>query len=227
MRITQPFLLSSHEVTRGQFRRFVEETGYKTEAEQDGKGGYTIMEGKVVQDPRIVWSGDLGFPQTDNYPVMHVTWNDAMAFCQWLSNRQGVRHNLPTEAQWEYACRAGTTTFWYCGNSETTLQEFASFAENPRNKRHEVGEWQPNAWGLYDMHGSVIEWCADWYAADYYAQSPQNDPGGPTEGSPRSCRGGQVGWYAWGCRSAFRDQLLPDFSWENLGFRVAAVLPSK
>ena len=127
VRITRPFRLSRHEVTRGQFRQFVEETGYKTEAERDGKGGYGFVDGKWVQDPRFVWSADPGFPQTDDHPVVNVSWNDATAFCQWLSKKQGVEYALPTEAQWEYACRAGTTTFWHCGDSDTTLQEYAWF----------------------------------------------------------------------------------------------------
>ncbi len=81
------------------------------------------MDGKWVHDPRFVWSADPGFPQTDDHPVVSVSWDDAVAFCQWLSKKQLVKYDLPTEAQWEYACRAGTTTAWYCGDSEPGLKE--------------------------------------------------------------------------------------------------------
>ena len=180
VRITKPFTLGRDEVTRGQFRRFVEETGYETEAERDGKGGRGIFDGKWVEDPQFVWSADPGFPQTDDHPVVNVSWSDATAFCQWLSKKQGVKYHLPTEAQWEYACRAGTTTFWCCGDSETTLREYAWSNANSGGKTRAAGQLKPNAWGLCDMHGNVLEWCADWYAEDYYAQSPPNDPSGPT-----------------------------------------------
>ena len=224
VRISQPFALSRHEVTRGQFRQFVEETGYKTEAEQDGKGGYGRLDGKWVQDPRFVWSADPGFPQTDDHPVVNVSWNDAMAFCQWLSKKQGVTYDLPTEAQWEYACRAGTTTFWHCGDSDTTLQEYAWISANSGRKAHPVGQLKPNAWGLYDMHGNVYEWCADWYGADYYAQALPSDPSGPTTGSYRVARGGGWPHLAGFCRSADRSISSPGYRNGDLGFRLASVL---
>ena len=224
VRITRPFGLGRHEVTRGQFRRFVEETGYKTEAEQDGKGGWGSVDGKGVEDPRFVWSADLGFPQTDDHPVVNVSSNDATAFCQWLSKKQGVKYDLPTEAQWEYACRAGTTTFWHCGDSDTTLQAYVWFDVNSSGKTHPAGQLKPNAWALYDMHGNVWEWCADRYAANYYAQSPPNDPSGPTTGSHRVRRGGSWVRHAGYCRSAIRLDISPDYRHDDLGFRLASVL---
>ena len=222
--ITKPFRLSTHEVTRGQFRRFVEETGYKTEAEQDGQGGFGLLDGQWRQDPRFVWSADPGFPQTDDHPVAHVSWNDARAFCQWLSKKQGLKYALPTEAQWEYACRAGTMTLWHCGDGKTTLQECAWFSVNAGGKAHPVGQLKPNAWGLYDVHGNVSEWLADWYGADYYAQSPPNDPHGPSAGSLRVRRGGCWYSHAGWCRSAFRHNSPPGFRTHILGFRLASVL---
>ena len=224
VRITKPFGLSTHEVTRGQFRRFVEETGYKTEAEQDGKGGYGLVEGTHVQDPRFAWNAHPGFSQTDGHPVVNVSWNDATAFCKWLSEKQGVEYHLPTEAQWEYACRAGTTSSWHCGNSETTLGEYAWFGANSDDKTHPVRELKPNAWGLYDMHGNVWEWCADWWAVDYYEQSPTNDPTGPSEGSGRVYRGAHFEYLGWNCRSAHRNVHSPNSRAAYLGFRLASVL---
>ena len=233
VRITKPFRLSRHEVTRGQFRKFVEETGYETEAERDGKGGHGLVDGKWVQDPRFVWNTDPGFPQTDNDPVVSVSWNDTAAFCQWLSKKQRVKYALPTEAQWEYACRAGTTTAWHCGVSETTLEEYAWFNVNGGDKTHPVGQLKPNGWGLYDMHGNVWEWCADrcpdprayGWAKNYYAQSPPNDPSGPLTGSERVYRGGGRAYHARHCRSAHRQGNSPVNRSINLGFRLASVLP--
>jgi formylglycine-generating enzyme required for sulfatase activity len=155
VRITKPFWLGRHEVTRGQFRRFVEDRGYQTEAERDGKGGYGFVDGQWKQDPRFLWNRDLGFEQGDDHPVVNVTWNDVTAFCAWLSEKEGQKSQLPSEAQWEYACRAGTTTRWYSGDDEGALKEHGWFSFNAENKTHPVGEKSPNAWGLYDMHGNV------------------------------------------------------------------------
>jgi formylglycine-generating enzyme required for sulfatase activity len=227
VRITKSFRLSRHEVTRGQFRRFVEETGYKTEAERDGRGGRGRVDGELTQDPRFVWSADPGFPQTDDHPVVNVSWNDATTFCQWLSKREGIQYGLPTETQWEYACRAGTATIWCCGDSDTALKEFAWYSANSGDKTHPVGQLRPNAWGLCDMHGNVREFCADRFAKDYYAKSPPNDPDGPTEGSLRVVRGGPWIGFARACRSSARARSAPAHAIHHLGFRVASVLPAK
>jgi len=209
VRITRPFRLGRHEVTRGQFRRFVDKNGYKTDAEKDGKGGYGLVDGQWAQDPRFVWSADLGFEQTDEHPVVNVSWNDAVAFCGWLSEKEGGTYALPSEAQWEYACRAGTTTLWHCGESETTLEEYGWFNRNSGSKTHAAGELKPNGWGLYDMHGNAWEWCADWWGTDYYAQSVSNDPSGPPTGSGRVIRGGCWHGRAGYCRSAGRHDRSP------------------
>ena len=224
VRITKPFRLGRHEVTVGQFRQFVDQTGYKTEAERDGQGGRGLVDGEWVQDPRFVWNTDPGFAQTDDHPVVNVSWNDATAFCQWLSKKEGVTYMLPSEAQWEYACRAGTTTFWHCGDDEATLEEYAWFDVNSGGKTHTVGELLPNGFWLYDMHGNVWEWCADYWATGYYAESPSNDPSGPSAGSYRVSRGGHWGYHARGCRSANRGNHSPVTRDYNLGFRLASVL---
>ncbi len=103
-------------------------------------------------------------------PVVGISWDDAGAYCAWLSEQTGERYALPSEAQWEYACRGGTATRWYCGDDAAGLGDDAWFSENAGGRLHPVGQKRANAWGLYDMHGNCWEWCADWYAADYYEQ---------------------------------------------------------
>ena len=224
VRITEPFRLSRHEVTRGQFRQFVEKTGYKTEAESSGKGGRRMVDGEWSLDPRFVWNTDPGFEQTDDHPVVNVSWNDVIAFCQWLSDKEGAEYALPTEAQWEYACRGGTTTFWHCGDSDTALQEHAWFGAYAGGKTHPVAQLKPNAWGLYDMYGNVAEWCNDPYAADYYHRSPSRNPRGPAGGKWAVIRGGAWDSRPDRCRSAWRageDPRFHDicFSRDTTGFR--------
>lgn len=230
VRITKPFAMSRHEVTRGQFRAFVDQTGYVTVAEQHGLGGYGFVGGRWTRSPSFIWSADPGFPQTDDHPVVNVTWDDAIAFCRWLSEKEGTRYHLPTEAQWEYACRAGTTAAWHCGDSGATVEEYAWFAANAGDKTHPVAQLKPSPWRLYDMHGNVWEWCADRYGADYYGQSPLDDPVGSAEGAHRVARGGAWALAARLCRSAYRDDNKPSGLNFDLGFRVAAMLvdyPSK
>jgi len=220
VRISKPFWLGVHEVTRGQFRRFVDDSGYQTEAERDGTGGYGLVDGQWKQDPRFVWNTDPGFEQTDDRPVVNVSWNDVTAFCAWLSEKEGEKSCLPSEAQWEYACRAGTTTRWYSGDDEDALKEHAWFSFNAANKSHPVGQKSPNAWSLYDIHGNVWEWCQDWWAVDYYAVSPLDDPTGAAGGSFRLLRGGS--WYdvASGCRASYRRWHTPGDRREDRGSRL-------
>ena len=228
VRITRPFRLSRNEVTRGHFRQFVEETAYKTDAERDGEGGIGLLDGEWTRDPRFVWNADPGFPQTDDHPVVNVSWNDATAFCDWFSKKHGVKYELPTEAQWEYACRAGTTTFWHFGDSEAGLpEEYAWSLNNAQQQTHPVGQLKPNAWGLYDMHANVFELCADWYGAAYYAQAPASDPSGPTKGTFRVFRGGGWHYHAGLSRSAYRHAREADAQFGSLGFRPASVLADK
>jgi formylglycine-generating enzyme required for sulfatase activity len=229
VRISKPFYLGKYEVTVGQFRRFVNDTGYKTEAETDGTGGwgYNPQTGQCEgRKPEFNWLNP-GFEQSDNHPVLNVTWNDAMAFCRWLSAKEGKTYRLPTEAQWEYACRAGSTTRYCYGDDEAGLGEYAWYGANWGGKTHPVGEKKANAWGLYDMHGNVWEWCADWYDNSYYAKSPTDDPTGPVTGSYRVHRGG--GWFvvAGFCRSADRYILSPGYGAYGLGVRVSLVAADK
>jgi formylglycine-generating enzyme required for sulfatase activity len=160
-------------------------------------------------------------------PVEQVSWDEAKEFCQKLSARENRTYRLPTEAEWEYACRANTTTAYNFGNETSQLGGSAWFDGNSDRKTHSVGAKRPNAWGLYDMHGNVWEWCEDWYDGGYYAKSPSEDPTGPATGSYRVYRGGCWGGSASRCRSARRYGVVPGFRFNFLGFRVAAVPSSR
>jgi formylglycine-generating enzyme required for sulfatase activity len=159
-------------------------------------------------------------------PVENVNWSDCQVFLGKLNEKisgQGGNFVLPTEAQWEYACRAGSTKRYCFGDEESGLGEYAWYAANSNGKTHPVGEKKPNAWGLYDMHGNVWEWCQDWYDAGYYAKSPTGDPTGSRGGLGRVGRGGSWHGPAGFCRSAARDGDGPGDRNSNLGFRVARV----
>jgi len=158
-----------------------------------------------------------------NRPVEQVTWHKAAEFCRLATERTRRRFRLPTEAEWEFACRAGSTGRYCFGSDETGLGDYAWCRSNSGGQTHPVGRKKPNAWGLYDVHGNVWEWVADWYAADYYANSPRENPAGPDAGNRRPCRGGSsLDRNAW--RSAFRALLPPSQRKHNHGFR--AVVPS-
>jgi formylglycine-generating enzyme required for sulfatase activity len=158
----------------------------------------------------------------DELPVENVSWDDAMEFCRKLTEREraagrlpaGHAYMLPTEAQWEYACRAGTTSD-YAG----VLDAIAWYDKNSGGLTHPVGTKQPNAWGLADLHGNLWEWCLDWYGN--YRGGGVTNPSGPSSGSVRVARGGGCGVYASDVRSAFRLMLSPDYCDSNVGFRVA------
>jgi formylglycine-generating enzyme required for sulfatase activity len=152
-------------------------------------------------------------------PVEEVSWDDAQEFCRALSERDGREYRLPTEAEWEYACRAGSTSAWCFGDDEEELGDYAWYDENSDDRTHPVGRKKPNAWGIHDMHGNVWEWCADWY--DDYPDIPATDPLGPEDGSPRVICGGSWSYNAEYCRSALRHGLDPDSRFFDLGFRVA------
>ncbi len=242
VKITNPFYMGIHEVTRGQFAAFVNDTGYQTEAEKDGKGGYGLdAAGNGPQKPEYNWK-DNGMSQTDSHPVVNVSWNDAVEFIKWLSKKEGKQYRLPTEAEWEYCCRAGSETHFSSGDSLASLKGFgnvldASYKGKYTNNDHKlfqpfpfddgfvyaspVGRFKAKMFGLHDMHGNVWEWCSDWYGKDYYARSPLGDPAGATSGSNRVLRGGSWGNSAWECRSAIRFDGDPSFRNFLLGFRMA------
>jgi len=156
----------------------------------------------------------------DNCPVENVSWNDVQEFISKLNRKEGgSRYRLPTEAEWEYAARAGSTTRFCFGYEDSRLAEYAWYDVNSGISTHSVAQKKPNAWGLYDMHGNVWEWCQDWYGD--YPSGSVTDPTGPSWGSLRVFRGG--GWdnFAKLCRSALRNRYLPDYRHNSLGFRLA------
>ncbi len=155
-------------------------------------------------------------------PVERVSWDDALAFCHKLSEIEGAACRLPTEAEWEYACRAGSEAAYCFGDSEILLQKFAWFLGNSECATHDVGKKSPNAWGLYDMHGGVREWCQDWYGA--YPAGSQTDPRGPEQGHTRILRGGSWANFAPYCNAAHRARHTPDTALSTLGFRVARAI---
>jgi formylglycine-generating enzyme required for sulfatase activity len=241
VRITRPFYLGTTEVTVGQFRRFVEKASYRTEAERDGEGGFGWDEAKGTfdQGPKYTWRSP-GFPQEDDHPVVNVSWNDAVAFCDWLSKEEGQVYRLPTEAEWEYACRAGRTTRYWSGDDPESLATVGNVADGTAKEKYpgwkfsiqakdghvftaSVGRFRPNTFGLYHMHGNVWEWCADWYNSDYYSRSPTADPLNLSPASARVIRGGSWRDDPRDSRSAYRLKYAPGDRLLDLGFRLARV----
>jgi formylglycine-generating enzyme required for sulfatase activity len=207
VRIMQPFFLGATPVMQGQYRA-------------------------------VTGANPSCFKGSDDLPVEVVSWHDAIAFCNKLSEREGLRpfyqfgagaqsgregYRLPTEAEWEYACRAGSQTRFSFGDDEASLGEHAWFSGNSGDKTHPAGQKRPNGWGLYDMHGNVWEWCEDWYEDNYYVNSPGDDPLGPSQAAARVIRGGSWQNVSLSCRAANRRSLAPGNWSTGLGFRLARV----
>ncbi len=219
VRIGYDFEMGTTEVTVGQFRAFAESTGYPTDGEKEGVSW--------TRGPDTDWQSEEAVPWcqavrdlSDEHPAIFISWYDAMAFCHWLSRETGQEIRLPSEAEWEHACRAGTTGL-YAGE----LSEMGWYNYNSCNRTHPVAQKQPNAWGLYDMHGNVWEWCLDFFQLNY--------EGAPVDGRPRwevqrasdvVSRGGSFrnppGWLASSCRMG----TFPHASHGNNGFRLVRVL---
>lgn len=154
-------------------------------------------------------------------PVENVSWDDAQEFIRKLNQKEGTKgYRLPTEAQWEYAARAGATTKYYWGDSEEDIVQYAWTSESELDSTKPVMKKDPNAFGLYDMLGNVFEWCEDWYNEDYYSDSELNDPKGPEEGEDRSLRGGSWNHFARYCRLSIRNYFNPDDRYSYFGFRL-------
>ena len=222
VRISQPFYMAATEVTRAQFDAFVRATNHRTDAEREGNA-YGYRDGVWQPIDGLNWRSP-GFTQDGSHPVVCVSWNDAQAFCLWLSRRSGLNIHLPTEAQWEYACRAGSSSRFSFGDSDSQLGDYAWHGPynggNSNNQTHPVRQKRANAWGLYDMHGNVWEWCSDRYNSDYPSSSV-TDPTGPRTGGSRVLRGG--GWLndPRNCRSANRRRLTPEDRCSTYGFRIS------
>jgi formylglycine-generating enzyme required for sulfatase activity len=209
VRITTPFWLGMHEVTQGEFERVI------------GRNPSVFSAAGTEQDK-------VARQDTSDFPVEMVSWDEATEFCLRMAGLNAERtagrvYCLPTEAQWEYGCRAGTATRWYSGDDEGALNEHAWTIANHDGKTHPRGQKSPNAWGLHDMHGNVWEWCQDWWAADFYKPTLLEDPLGAPRGSSRVYRGGGWGDRAANCRSADRHNVGPLHRGPSLGLRVCLV----
>ncbi len=240
VRITKPFYLGKYEVMRGQFAVFVNDTNYRTDAEKEG-WAYYAWDGKSLGKVDGASWRKVGFAQADDHPVVCVSYNDAAAFCGWLSRQAGSAAVLPTEAQWEYACRGGTRTAhpwgddpddgrgWCNAVDQTAERQFPAWTtvfwgfnwDDGFVFTSPVGYYKANAFGLHDMLGNVWEWCSDWYGEKYYGESPGNDPPGPNDGALRVLRGGSWRSNTLNCRSADRVRYSPDRRVSDLGFRLA------
>ena len=218
--LTKPFYIGQHEVTVAQFQKFVETTKYETSAER-------------ATNSRFTWKKFVPESNLETQPVCGISWEDAKAFCEWLSESEStedkkLHYDLPTEAQWEFACRAGQLSAWSFGDFAGRSSEFGYMALQspvPQN----VGQRRPNAFGLYDMHGNVSEWCLDWHNLQFYAVSPLKDPVFNTDpkdaSSGRVVRGGSWNAAVWWSRSATRAYDSPTLPVFPTGFRVVRTVP--
>jgi formylglycine-generating enzyme required for sulfatase activity len=181
--ISNPFYMQTTEVTQGQWKAV------------------------MGTEP---WKGEKYVKEGANYAAVYVSWDDAVAYCKKLTEKEGKTYRLPTEAEWEYACRAGTETAWGFGDDEASLGDYAWHNKNASDigerYAHQVGLKKANAFGLYDMHGNVWEWCYDYFGEDYYKQSLEKDPTGATSGSFRVLRGGSWYFLTRDTRSAYRNR---------------------
>jgi formylglycine-generating enzyme required for sulfatase activity len=242
VKITRPLLMGATEVTIGQYRRFIEASGYVTETERFGGGSSTKKEERDPAKKSLTWRAPSYF-SNESSAATQITWNDCIAFCNWLSDAEklsrcyvgdeqagwrlstaGNGYRLPTEAEWEYACRAGTTMQYGFGDDASTFAQYGwSDKTGAIPFPVSVGSKAPNSFGLYDMHGNVEEWCYDWFSPTYYAESPGEDPAGPAEGSTRVKRGGAWDGPLVNARAAFRHSYAPYYRFGDLGFRVVRV----
>jgi formylglycine-generating enzyme required for sulfatase activity len=213
--ITRPFYLAAYPVTQEQYQRVM---------------GVNPAHFRHVPrcDERLL-------------PVEQVSWEEAAAFCQQLSElpeerSRGRVYRLPTEAEWEHACRAGRTSVPFSegrslGSHQANFDGRYPYGSLPKGeylrRPSVVGSYPANAWGLYDLHGNLWEWCADWFGEDYYRRSPARDPRGPDRGEVRVLRGGSWQNHARLCRSACRDQVGPGYRGFTVGFRVALSVPTR
>lgn len=222
--LSKDFLLGTTPVTVAQFRRFVEESGYKTEAESGPSGGFGVVGGQLLQQPQFNWKNP-GYRQSDEHPVTIITLTDATAFLRWLSGKAGRPMILPTEAQWEYACRAGTASRFFNGDDDASLDAIGWSSSNSGGSPHPVRQKQANGFGLFDMSGNVYEWCQDSY--NIYSSNAATDPlqteGQAGEKLRHVLRGGSWMRAPKRCRSAARYRATAGTRNAENGFRVACL----
>lgn len=214
------YFIGKYPVTNGEFKKFRDDPGY-----DDPK---FWPDGRVVpKDQSPVWGRTGGVPGKENYPVAAITWDQAVAYCRWLSAKTGHEYRLPTEAEWEKAARGTDQRRYPWGNDLDP--SYASYKEKPLNfvgfydgaKRGDL-QTHSNAspYGAFDMEGGVFEWCSDWYSPNYYAFSPRKNPGGPSEGAYRVLRGASQYEEPWELRAANRSSGAPSNQNHHfLGFR--------
>lgn len=248
VRITRDFYMGQTEVTVAQFAQFVAQSGYQPESIADGTGGYGYSaehdrrrpenaDAFQGRDPQFSWR-QPGFEQAPTHPVLNVSWKDAMALADWLSQKEGLRYRLPTEAEWEYACKAGSPTRYPYGDNPQALtawantfdasatphwtrwQDMAAAGSDGHPFTSPVASYPPNAFGLHDMVGNVWEWVSDHYDENYYRVSPTDNPQGPTQGHLKVRRGGS--WHTWSiyARCSYRNLNAPDSRYPLLGMRL-------
>ncbi len=232
------FYMGKYEVTVGQWREFIRSLSYRTEAERDVKkdGCWSLKNGDWGYYDGIYWD-NVGFSQKESQPVACVSYNDVEKFIHWLRKKSGRKYRLPTEAEWEYAARGGTTTARFWGDGERAACRYANVYDQTAKRKYDfswksfdcddgydatapVGSFKPNNFGLYDMLGNVWEWTGDWYGGKYYANSPRNNSQGPASGSRRVNRGGGWDYGPAYVRSADRDRGIPWLRYSYLGFRL-------
>ena len=224
--LTKGFWIMETQITVGMFKAFVKDSGYQSK----GLTPYGLSGSKWIQNAGYSWSNP-GFAQDDNSPVTCISWRDAMAFSKWLGGKLGVKAKLPTEAQWEYACRAGSKTAYFWGNALNGDKAncngdypCGTTVKGPYlEKTASVRCYPRNAWGIYDMHGNVWEWCLDGYSD--YPKNKVTDPLEQGNGANRVFRGGSWSYYAERCRSAYRASFVPVIRLPNLGGRCV-VMPT-
>ena len=221
--IIKSFWFCKTEVTMRQFKLFIDKTGYVTDAEK-GDGSYSWTDNGWSKQENVSWRcderGKLRGDKDLDYPVVHISWNDAMAFCKWLSGITGKIWRLPTEPEWEYAAGGGHACreIWAGTDDEKALGRFAWYRSNSAERIHKVAKKDPNKLGLLDMSGNVCELCSEWYG--HYEGNELFDPSGPSSETDRAVRGGSWLYDSCYCRASFRDFCTPVHRDGNLGFRM-------
>jgi formylglycine-generating enzyme required for sulfatase activity len=186
--------------------------------------GFWMSQTEITQKQWVDIMGyNPSYHKGDNLPVENLSWNDCQKFIEKINKLGAGTYRLPTEAEWEYACRAGSSSEFCFGDNPQDLDNYGWHVFNSNYQTQPVKQKQPNAWGLYDMHGNVWEWCQDWYDAEYYKNSPQYDPTGPATGEYKVLRGGTCLRSPARCRSAFRSWNAPDLTMPDQGFRICRI----